>query len=372
MADFVVIRRNELYQQVWTGSITRLAKKYGISDVGLKKICKRMDVPTPPRGYWARVQNGQRVGRAKLTRLKSGGESTYELRLRRNAQDAKTPEVGEVAQKLIDKIKADADFVVPDEILKAHPLVARARRVLKKGDADRQGIVDVWTASYLDIRVSSDSLSRAFNFMDTLIKTLWRYRVRVIVEKGKTLVKVPGFDGPVPIYLREKVNQHPHQMTKEERDEEKRFGHSFAPKFDYEPAGALCFYINTDYGIRCRKRWMDGKTQKLEEMLGSIVGGIVIAADRLRIARIENEERARRREAERLRQAERERLWRIEKSKREALVEQAKRWAQSVQIRDFIQAVRVKAMDESGNWGRTTLSNENQYKISKIDPVFLP
>lgn len=47
MADFVVIRRNELYQQVWTTPITRLAERYGISDVGLKKICKRMDVTIP-------------------------------------------------------------------------------------------------------------------------------------------------------------------------------------------------------------------------------------------------------------------------------------------------------------------------------------
>jgi len=34
------ISRAELYEQVWTVPMTRLAKDYGLSDVGLAKICK--------------------------------------------------------------------------------------------------------------------------------------------------------------------------------------------------------------------------------------------------------------------------------------------------------------------------------------------
>jgi len=48
------IEREDLHKQVWSKSIVELAKDYGISDVGFRKICKRLDVPTPPKGYWAR------------------------------------------------------------------------------------------------------------------------------------------------------------------------------------------------------------------------------------------------------------------------------------------------------------------------------
>ena len=33
--------RNELYQEVWSTPMWTLAKKYGISDVGLAKVCRK-------------------------------------------------------------------------------------------------------------------------------------------------------------------------------------------------------------------------------------------------------------------------------------------------------------------------------------------
>jgi hypothetical protein len=52
------ISRVELYEQVWTVPMARLAKDYGLSDVGLAKICKKERIPRPPRGYWARKETG--------------------------------------------------------------------------------------------------------------------------------------------------------------------------------------------------------------------------------------------------------------------------------------------------------------------------
>lgn len=52
------VRRSELYEQVWTVPILNLAKRYGVSNVGLAKICKRNNIPRPARGYWARKEAG--------------------------------------------------------------------------------------------------------------------------------------------------------------------------------------------------------------------------------------------------------------------------------------------------------------------------
>jgi len=58
--------RKELYDRVWAGPIQKLSKEYGLSDVGLAKICHRYNIPVPPRGYWAKQQTGKRVSKPSL------------------------------------------------------------------------------------------------------------------------------------------------------------------------------------------------------------------------------------------------------------------------------------------------------------------
>ncbi len=48
------IKRSELHRMVWEEALSKLAPKLGLSDVGLRKICKRLNIPLPPQGYWAR------------------------------------------------------------------------------------------------------------------------------------------------------------------------------------------------------------------------------------------------------------------------------------------------------------------------------
>jgi len=55
------LARQELYDLVWSTPMTKLAESFGISDVGLAKICDRHRVPTPPRGYWAKKVAGKKV-----------------------------------------------------------------------------------------------------------------------------------------------------------------------------------------------------------------------------------------------------------------------------------------------------------------------
>ena len=49
------VSREALYAEVWTTPVTVVAPRYGLSDVGLVKICKRLGVPVPARVYWAKL-----------------------------------------------------------------------------------------------------------------------------------------------------------------------------------------------------------------------------------------------------------------------------------------------------------------------------
>lgn len=53
--------REQLYGLVWERPIQQLAQSFSMSDVGLAKICRKANVPLPPRGYWAKLQAGKFV-----------------------------------------------------------------------------------------------------------------------------------------------------------------------------------------------------------------------------------------------------------------------------------------------------------------------
>ena len=48
----IKLTRQQLYDEVWSEPMTKLAVKYGLSDVGLAKICNRNHIPKPKVGHW--------------------------------------------------------------------------------------------------------------------------------------------------------------------------------------------------------------------------------------------------------------------------------------------------------------------------------
>ena len=60
------VSRERLYEEVWTTPVLTLAKRYGLSDRGLGKLCAREAIPVPPRGYWAKIRAGKKLKRPPL------------------------------------------------------------------------------------------------------------------------------------------------------------------------------------------------------------------------------------------------------------------------------------------------------------------
>jgi hypothetical protein len=58
--------RQAMYERVWAGPVESIAKSWGLSGRGLAKVCRRLRVPVPPRGYWAKIQHGQKQPRPPL------------------------------------------------------------------------------------------------------------------------------------------------------------------------------------------------------------------------------------------------------------------------------------------------------------------
>jgi hypothetical protein len=62
-------KREALYNEVWSEPVITVAKRYGMSDNGLRKHCKKLGIPLPFAGYWARIKAGQQVPRTPLPKV---------------------------------------------------------------------------------------------------------------------------------------------------------------------------------------------------------------------------------------------------------------------------------------------------------------
>jgi hypothetical protein len=55
------INREQLYNQIWSVPMTRLAPQYKLSTYELKKICDYFKIPTPRAGHWSKLSFGKAV-----------------------------------------------------------------------------------------------------------------------------------------------------------------------------------------------------------------------------------------------------------------------------------------------------------------------
>ena len=138
------LTRQEMYDLVWSKPMTQLATEFELSDVGLKKICKAAQVPTPGLGYWAKLANGKKVVKTELPTLYpfqsqfvyiGGGNSA-----RYGYYDEPEQTEEELAQmelpsppkfdETIDEVRAQIESLVPlipipKSISKPHPITEK-------------------------------------------------------------------------------------------------------------------------------------------------------------------------------------------------------------------------------------------------------
>lgn len=112
--------------------MSRLALEFGISGNGLAKICDRLNVPYPPRGYWARKEAGQKV---VTFRLPERGENTPAA-----VTISPTPpplELSPAQQEAVAAAKSKTEGIeVPSELKKPHLIIAGGFQTTKNSGAE--------------------------------------------------------------------------------------------------------------------------------------------------------------------------------------------------------------------------------------------
>ncbi len=113
-------------------------------------------------------------------------------------------------------------------------------------------------------------------------------------------------------------------------------------RFDSRGSGRLALEIDT-YEHGHRKRWADGRRQRLEQCLGPFIVGMEGVGAEKHVQHLEWEERRRREEEERRRAAGEAERRRIEQEKITKLRQLTSDWREANEIRVFLAIVQQRA-----------------------------
>lgn len=367
----ITVNRNELYEQVWSEPVSRLAPKYGISDVGLKKICRKLNVPTPPLGYWTKIQHNIRVEKTPLPRLEHGEPHIHTIQ----KSDLNSKDDFEFSAEAKEIISKFGPIKVPERLSAPHPLVRKTRDALSKAKSDKYGVLQNWRKKHLNVRVSARLLNRALRIMNRLIRFLEKQGFEVSIGSAheSTGMYVIIFEEKVKFFIQEKSLRKDHVPTEKEKEELKRWHYAHFEKYDYKPSGKLTLQIDSWSASTVRKKWSDGKIQRVENFLTDFAINAVKVADIRRSDRIEREEQWRQQEEERRRQDEMNRLRQIEEERLRDLENQTDRWFKSNQLREYISAVENAASERGISINDEPLKRWLQWAknhANRFDPLY--
>ena len=359
----IKVTRQQLYEEVWSQPVYKVAMKYGLSDVGLAKVCNRNGIPKPPVGYWAKLEHGKKVGKPKLTKLED--EQPIEIQshaARIGNEDPGLPNL--VDEKICFEQQEINRIVVQEELTDPHPLVKNARSELRAATKDRDGLYK--TPSQPHIAVSKPLIPRALLIMDALVKAL--------ESRGYQADGLKIFDEPVDVRLQESLQSQLTKAAKARREKSDYFsGYS---SYDYEriPSGKLQLSIggrDTYFGDGLRTNWADGKSQRVESVLNDFICGLIRRAAVDHETRLERERWHREREEENRKREDEARRKAEEKARIDGLYRDANHWAQANFLRNYVAAVvdkndPAKTKPNLAEWEKWARA-----EADRIDPLTL-
>lgn len=255
--------REVLYKQVWEKPLLKLAQEYGVSAVALGKTCKKLSVPVPGRGYWARAAVGKTDKRIPLQKLK---ETPVVYRSVPSTQVKQTSEGGDPEMAHIAAQKASGVFNVNWEaVTLEHPIIRSTAKLLRRGKADDKHIVRCPENSHLAISVTREMVDRALRILAAIVQVLERISCSVEIDDAHGKISTVVDDQRVNFDIEEVVKQVVTQVPRVKNPVE---SWDYERKVTYDPTDKLVIHIDHyQYHSVLRKTWSDGSRQRLEETL---------------------------------------------------------------------------------------------------------
>lgn len=360
------VTREKLYEEIWSEPITKVSKRHGVSDSYLIRILKNLNIPRPPRGYWAMAAAGNPADRPTLPPAKQGDPISW-------SRDGKTEfETNVVIEEKPARLKRKQRNAT-------HGLIREAYDYFKNVRDTDNPYLKPYKRLTIDLIISEKTFEKAINLANQLYLQLEDagHRVRIaqrdqrvhraeVEERENTKIHrhYSGLwqpDRPTIVYIQDVIIG----ITIFEISEVAEVGYlngKYIPIATYlkdplrkqnsifswttsqhMPTGRLCIQAYSTYpGTKWRKQWRESKPGELSKTLESIVdelcNSVVEVSNAVQIAKLEHAENQRQWEiqSEKSRiETEQRTLVKNVKESKDELLAIIEAWAEAKRIEEF-------------------------------------
>jgi sRNA-binding carbon storage regulator CsrA len=391
--------REQLYKAIWSTPCLKLAASLGMSDVALAKTCRRLGIPRPPRGYWAKVEAGDKPSKERLPEAKPGQDKVVRFNVARNVSRRENFAVNNVLTA--GKSRKVNPLELTPEGSELHAIVEKQKQALMKAKPDELGYVLVRGKSLFACDVSSQIIPKLIRAMDAIVCELddrdYEFEPSDSEYLGLRIVKDKDEAGLRWSEKRVEIEREPTNVDKRK------------PSWTWnlketKPSGALTVEVSAP-GLRGKRQWTEGDGRTLEEILGVVLEKIEATFRGFEEQRQREAQWAKEREEERKRDAERqakeaERKVQAEKERKERerldrhegkldevsgarsknLMTAAQRWIDAEGVMAFINLCEQRWREAGeGNltpeqmqwseWARTEAARKHPWAVGYPDPA---
>ena len=311
-----VMSRQALFEAVWQRPLTDIAAEVGITDVGLRKLCDRHDIPTPGRGYWAQVRAGKIFPRPVLRPVSdprkeqvliAGGRSlppavAAAMKQARATADPKTRAKREKAPFVVREAEAseqgEPEGTGPPATTARKDLASTAK-ALSKAREDDDGFTRIAGGAVVPMRIGRLSHDAALGFLAALLSEADARGWRLEPDEGRAKLKIEGETVAFRIdEIADKVSHAPtpkELAVKARRDRWGGYSQPW-PTWDLSPSGRLAFVVEENNWSGLRRTYSQRKghpfAASLEAIVAGLAGHAAFKAERRREAEIRAREAA--------------------------------------------------------------------------------
>lgn len=315
-----------------------LAKKFGLSDQGLAKICKRFGVPRPKQGHWNKLAAGKPVEIIALPAAPEGVGDTVTI-----SAGSLEEAIGPEARKQLDAARGRLKKVlVAERHSRPHAIIARWTDQREREIKKREQVYDFRLRRVAAPSPFSTQERRRLRVLDALFKALESNQIKVTQNEQRVLHASSGKE-KIEFQLRVKLRQVKRPL---DADELRRYRSGDKDdRLEFEETEVLIFEIKSWLPGGLQRTWQEGRKDTIEALTGDILATI-LAAFPLMVA-----ERERRAEEERIRRIEEQRRYELQQQRKleqgrfRRLLEHAGRWREAELAKVFVSALREAIRD---------------------------
>ncbi len=360
--------REKLYDEVWTEPVSKVAKRYDVSDVAIAKVCRKMRIPVPGRGYWAKHQSGQKLQQTLLPKFKNCPKVQRNLRKKHVVVEEQqierlVPEAFTLQEQLLkQEASPEMKIIYDPEIKLTNQFVKNTKKKLKESKKRISPTYDYGRChspadDAFKVNIGPENIDRALAILQTLCGALKSrgYKISKKPEKPSDNRQpqygyyhqretYPIYVFMLDTYISFKISESSKKYEIPKKDRKSSYD-----TYEYIPTGNLCFEISDNpYESNARNKWKDGKRQRVENTLNDIIINMIKIATMKKEQEAQRAEKQKIREIEAEKQREIERLAKIENARIDILLKDAERLVKYNQVKEYIEVMTAAGKKQHG------------------------